>query len=45
MKNCETAGVALAGAAAAQLAVDAAGLVALGADDVEAAESARRGRV
>ena len=33
------AGVALAGATAAQLAVDAAGLVALGADDVEAARA------
>ena len=45
-EELRAAGVALAGATAAELAVDAAGFVALGADDEEAAElRGRRGRV
>ena len=39
-KNCERPGIALAAGAAAQLVVDAAALVPLGADDAEAAGSA-----
>ncbi len=38
------AGIALARATAAQLAVNAAGFVALGADDVQAAQARRRPR-
>jgi hypothetical protein len=43
-EELRAAGVALAGAAAAELAVDAAGFVALGADDEEAAEFGDAGR-